>query len=203
MHLAESMEYPFSCEHMGCNAKFKTEKEKLEHHCKMEPDCLVERQELIKLVQKYKLLMSRIIKDKNIDLQKNETIINLRKEYEEVQSKLIDTNLFVQYLGEDFESECKNVESVQEEEEKEKEKEREIEKANKKNNDENIDDIGSDNDNDNDNENDNDITEKKNKDLEKEKEEINDKNEIDNMVFENDENKDENIEINGSNMNVY
>ena len=191
MHLAESMEYPFSCEHMGCNAKFKTEKEKLEHHCKMEPDCLVERQELIKLVQKYKLLMSRIIKDKNIDLQKNETIINLRKEYEEVQSKLIDTNLFVQYLGDNFESECKNIESVQEEEEKEKEKEKEI----KNNNDENNDDIDS--------ANDNDITEKKNKDLEKEKEEINDKNEIDNMVFENDENKDENIEINGSKMNVY
>ena len=193
MHLAESMEYPFSCEHMGCNAKFKTEKEKLEHHCKMEPDCLVERQELIKLVQKYKLLMNRIIKDKNIDLQKNEVIINLRKEYEEVQSKLIDTNLFVQYLGDDFESECRNVESVQEEEEKEKEK-------NIINNkEENNDDIG------NDNDNDNVVTEKKNEDLEKEKEkeEINNKNEIDKMVCENDENKDENIDINDSKMNIY
>ena len=193
MHLAESMEYPFSCEHMGCNAKFKTEKEKLEHHCKMEPDCLVERQELIKLVQKYKLLMSRIIKDKNIDLQKNEVIINLRKEYEEVQSKLIDTNLFVQYLGDDFESECRNVESVQEEEEKEKEKEKKI----VKNDEEDNNDIG------NVNDKDNDVTEKKNKDLGKEKEEINDKNEVNNMVCENDENKDENIEVSGSKMNVY
>ena len=195
MHLAESMEYPFSCEHMGCNAKFKTEKEKLEHHCKMEPDCLVERQELIKLVQKYKLLMNRIIKDKNIDLQKNEVIVNLRKEYEEVQSKLIDTNLFIQYLGDDFESECRNVESVQEEEEKEKEK-------NIINNkEEDNDDIG------NENDNDNVVTEKKNEDLEKEKEkeEINNKNEIeiDKMVCENDENKDENIDINGSKMNIY
>jgi hypothetical protein len=191
MHLAESMEYPFSCEHMGCNAKFKTEKEKLEHHCKMEPDCLVERQELIKLVQKYKLLMSRIIKDKNIDLQKNEVIINLKKEYEEVQSKLIDTNLFIQYLGDDFESECRNVESVQEEEE-EKDKEKEIIKNKKENND----DISNDNEHDNEHDNDNDATEKK-------KEEINNKNVIDNMVCENDENKDENIEINGSKMNIY
>ena len=115
MHLSESMEFPFSCEHMGCNAKFKTEKEKLEHHCKMEPDCLIERQELIKLVQKYKLLVNRIIKDKNIDPQKNEIINNLKKEYDEVQSKLIDTNLFKNYLGEDFESECQNIENCQEE----------------------------------------------------------------------------------------
>jgi hypothetical protein len=202
MHLAESMEYPFSCEHMGCNAKFKTEKEKLEHHCKMEPDCLVERQELIKLVQKYKLLMSRIIKDKNIDLQKNEVIINLRKEYEEVQSKLIDTNLFVQYLGDDFESECRNIESVQEEEkdiDKDKDNEKKIIKNKEENNDDNDNDIDKDNNNDNDNN----VTEKKKEDLEKEKEEINNKNEIDNMVCENDENKDENIEINGSKMNIY
>ncbi len=182
MHLAESMEYPFSCEHMGCNAKFKTEKEKLEHHCKMEPDCLVERKELIKLVQKYKLLMNRIIKDKNIDLQKNEVILNLRKEYEEVQSKLIDTNLFVKYLGDDFESECRNVESVHEEEEKEKENEK---------NEENNNGIG----------NDNEPSGKKNEDLEKDKEENKDKNEINNMmVCENDENKDENIEIIGNKM---
>ena len=162
----------------------------------MEPDCLVERQELIKLVQKYKLLMSRIIKDKNIDLQKNEVIINLRKEYEEVQSKLIDTNLFVQYLGDDFESECRNIESVQEEEkdiDKDKDNEKKIIKNKEENND----------DNDNDNDDNNNVTEKKKEDLEKEKEEINNKNEIDNMVCENDENKDENIEINGSKMNIY
>ena len=29
MHMAESLEFPYSCEHMGCNAKFKTPKEKL------------------------------------------------------------------------------------------------------------------------------------------------------------------------------
>ena len=120
MHLAESMEYPFSCEHMGCNAKFKTEREKLEHHCKMEPDCLIEREELIKLVQKYKLLMNRIIEDKKINPKQNEIISNLKKEYEEIQSKLIDSNLFTKYLGDNFESQCKNIESEQENEEEKK-----------------------------------------------------------------------------------
>ena len=120
MHLAESMEYPFSCEHMGCNAKFKTEREKLEHHCKMEPDCLIEREELIKLVQKYKLLMNRIIEDKKINPKQNEIISNLKKEYEEIQSKLIDSNLFTKYLGDNFESQCKNIENEPENEEEKK-----------------------------------------------------------------------------------
>ena len=109
MHLAENMKYPYSCEHMGCNAKFKTEKEKMDHHSKMEPDCLIEREELIKLVQKYKLFMNKVVRDSHIDPHKNEILINLKKDYENIQSKLIDKNLFIHYLGNDFESDCPNV----------------------------------------------------------------------------------------------
>jgi hypothetical protein len=115
MHMAESIEYPYSCEHMGCNAKFKTQKEKLDHHDEMEPDCLVERQELIKLLQQYKLLLKHIVKEKNIDTQKNEVIKNLKAVYDDVQNKLIDTNLFKHYLGNDFEAECENIEENKEE----------------------------------------------------------------------------------------
>ena len=115
MHMAESIEYPYSCEHMGCNAKFKTQKEKLDHHDEMEPDCLVERQELIKLLQQYKLLLKHIVKEKNIDPQKNEVIKNLKAVYDDVQNKLIDINLFKHYLGNDFEAECENIEENKEE----------------------------------------------------------------------------------------
>ena len=118
MHLEESMEFPYSCEHMNCNVKFRTEKEKLEHHCNMEPDCLKERKELIKLVRKYKLLLIRIVKDKNIDINKNETIIKLKKVYEEIQGKLIDINLFIKYLGEGFDQHCKEIEESDEEKNK-------------------------------------------------------------------------------------
>ena len=116
MHMAESLEFPYSCEHMGCNAKFKTPKEKLEHHDQMEPDCLIERRELIKLLQKYKLLLKHIIKEKNINSEKNEVIQNLKSVYDEIQKKLIDHDLFVHYLGNDFESECINVEDVKDDE---------------------------------------------------------------------------------------
>ena len=180
MHLAESMEFPFSCEHMGCNAKFKTEKEKLEHHCKMEPDCLTERKELIKLVQKYKLLMNRIIREKNIDKNNNEVIINLRKEYEEIQSKLIDKNIFVKYLGDNFESECNNIiENNKEEEDNNK-------KENNLKNDENNED----------NDNDENMHEE-NKDNIEEKENITN-NIIKEIDGKNDENKNENIELNNT-----
>ena len=109
MHLTENMKYPYSCEHMGCNAKFKTEKEKMDHHSKMEPDCFVEREELIKLVQKYKLFLNKVVKDSNIDPKTNEILINLKKEYDDTQSKLIDKKLFEYYLGKSFESDCPSV----------------------------------------------------------------------------------------------
>ena len=109
MHLEESMEFPFSCEHLNCNAKFRTEKEKLEHHSKMEPSCLEERAELIKLLKKYKILLKRIIKDKNIDSDKNEVISKLKNEYKDIQQKLIDKNLFVKYLGENFDYNCESL----------------------------------------------------------------------------------------------
>ena len=111
MHLREYLEYPYSCEHMGCNAKFKTEEEKMVHHTKMEPDCLTEREELIKLVQKYKLFMNKLIKDLNIDPNKNDVLINLKKDYDDIQSKLIDKKLFVHYLGDNYESECINIDN--------------------------------------------------------------------------------------------
>ena len=143
MHLEESMEYPYSCEHMNCNAKFRTEKDKLEHHCKMEPNCLKERKELIKLVKRYKLLLNTIVKDKKIDPEKNEAIIALKKDYEEIQGKLIDMKLFVKYLGAGFENDCKDIKESDEEKNEEEdenindEEEEEMNEQEENNNDEN------------------------------------------------------------------
>ena len=113
MHTKENKEYPYSCEHMGCNAKFKTKLEKLRHHSEMEVDCLVERKELIKLLQRYKIFFRRIIEKKNIDVQKNEIVLNLKKNYEEIKNKLIDQELFKHYLGKNFDNDCTNIEDIQ------------------------------------------------------------------------------------------
>ena len=90
MHATENLEFPYSCEHMGCNAKFRTKLEKLKHHCEMEIDCFKERKELIKLIQRYKIFLKNIIKKKGIDENKNEIVLKLKKNYEEIKNKLID-----------------------------------------------------------------------------------------------------------------
>ena len=125
MHALENMEYPYSCEHMGCNAKFKTKMEKLKHHSEMEIDCYKERKELIKLIQRYKIFLKKIIIKKGIDPDKNEVVLKLKKNYEDIQDKLIDKDLFNHYLGENFENECTNVEEINSDNEEKKEKEKE------------------------------------------------------------------------------
>ena len=112
MHALENMEYPYSCEHMGCNAKFKTKLDKLKHHSEMEIDCFIERKELIKLIQRYKIFLRKIIQKKKIDANKNEIVLKLKKSYEEIQNKLIDQELFNQYLGEEFDNDCTNIEEI-------------------------------------------------------------------------------------------
>ena len=112
MHALENKEYPYSCDHMGCNAKFKTKLEKLKHHNEMESDCFAERKELIKLIQRYKILFMKIVQNKNIDVQKNEIVLNLKENYEKIQNKLIDQELFNHYLGSKFDNECNNIEEI-------------------------------------------------------------------------------------------
>ena len=158
MHALENMEYPYSCEHMGCNAKFKTKLEKLKHHSEMEVDCYKERKELVKLIQRYKIFFKKIIIKKGIDVDKNEIVLKLKKNYEEIKDKLIDKELFDHYLGEQFENDCTNVEDINDNNEEKKEEKKE-ENSIKEKGDLNIniekekESIEDDNDNDNDNEN--------------------------------------------------
>ena len=175
MHALENMEYPYSCEHMGCNAKFKTKLEKLKHHNEMEVDCYKERKELIKLIQRYKIFFKKIIIKKGIDVDKNEIVLKLKKNYEEIKDKLIDKELFDHYLGDKFENDCTNVEEIKENNEEKNEenilkakedininieKEEEINDIDNDNNDdeikEKIEDNENDNENEDNNENDND-----------------------------------------------
>ena len=165
MHALENMEYPYSCEHMGCNAKFKTKLEKLKHHNEMEVDCYKERKELIKLIQRYKIFFKKIIIKKGIDADKNEIVLKLKKNYEEIKDKLIDKELFDHYLGDKFENDCTNVEEIKENNEEKNEenilkakedininieKEEEINDIDNDNNDDEIKEKIEDNENDND-----------------------------------------------------
>ena len=47
-----------------------------------------------------------------IDSSKNEIVLKLRKNYEEIQKKLIDQELFNHYLGDKFDNDCTNIEEI-------------------------------------------------------------------------------------------
>ena len=51
------------------------------------------------MVQRYKIFFRKIVQKKNIDVNKNEILLKLKKNYEEIKSKLIDQELFSDYLG--------------------------------------------------------------------------------------------------------
>lgn len=101
--MTERVGYSFSCEHMNCNLKFKTAKQKLIHHNKMEPECRNERNLLIKLIKKFKELLSSLFLNQKIDVSDSSQYIDLKNFYEETESKLVDPDYFHCLLGKTFE----------------------------------------------------------------------------------------------------
>ena len=67
-------------------------------------------------------------------------VLKLKKNYEEIQNKLIDKELFNYYLGENFENDCTNVEEITEEIKEDENDEKKEENEINDNNDNNDDD---------------------------------------------------------------
>ncbi len=106
-HPKESFDYPFSCEHLGCNMKFKTKKLKMIHHNQMEPDCNTEKLALMKLIKKFKEFLNYLIKVKNIAVSENsECYRSLKKAYSDAENKLIDTEILYSLAGKNLEDSC-------------------------------------------------------------------------------------------------
>ena len=104
------MEVPHSCPHSGCDVKFKAQKHKfVMHHNTMEPECKSERKHLINLLQKYKKLLTSIIKANNIDINDvnmEEGFTSIKLKYEKVEANLVDNDYFHCLLGSTYEEEC-------------------------------------------------------------------------------------------------
>ncbi len=85
--------------------KFKTKKQKLIHHHNLEPECKNERIAIIKLMGQYKKILNNIINDYSLPIDKIEKrsdYINLKQDYEELEKKLIDPDIFFVTLGDSF-----------------------------------------------------------------------------------------------------
>lgn len=86
---------------MGCNMKFKNEFDKLMHHND------IERNELLRLIQYYKIVIQDL--EKNNNLQNNLYLVELKNKYNEIISKLLESDLAKSYLGNAFDDQCINL----------------------------------------------------------------------------------------------
>ncbi len=68
----------------------------------MEPECKNERVSLIKLIRKYKEMISSLVKNNNAHITNDPMFISLRNAYSEAEQKLIDTDYFHCLLGKTF-----------------------------------------------------------------------------------------------------
>jgi len=96
---------PFSCEHIGCNIKFKTKRQKLLHHNSVEKECKDEKDSLVDFILKFKGGLSHLVTTFDLDQKKVEKLDDYKKavgEFEETAKKLYDSDYFVKTLGESF-----------------------------------------------------------------------------------------------------
>jgi hypothetical protein len=101
-HVEENKNLKFSCEHQGCTLRFKTKKQKLSHHNKLELECKEEKNILIKLVSKFNKALFSLAKTSKLDLnevEKLEEIEDLKQTYEKTTLKLQDPDFFFFCVG--------------------------------------------------------------------------------------------------------
>jgi hypothetical protein len=83
-HKEELESLPFACKHTKCNLKFKTKKQKLEHHHEKEKDCEREKVELIELMDSYREMINYLLNympDEQIEFYK-EQLLALSKHHD-------------------------------------------------------------------------------------------------------------------------
>lgn len=105
-HSYEMKTFPFSCDHLGCNLKFKTKKQKMLHHHNLEPDCKLEKNSIMKTMSFYKKFVHSLIESceiKKEQFENSNVYLELKKSYEDLEKILFDTDYFYMTLGEKFE----------------------------------------------------------------------------------------------------
>lgn len=88
------------CDHANCKLKFKTQKQKLNHHNKFEKKCFIERNSLIKLASRYKKLYIAILKEFKINgiVENTDDYLSLKNEVEKSLKNSYDHSFFFSKL---------------------------------------------------------------------------------------------------------
>jgi hypothetical protein len=95
-------ERKFQCKHKGCGLAFKTKRQCIMHHNKFEPECKVDRNAIVKVIGKYKILLKKLVKQFGISPEKlegNAKYNELLKKFHELKSVLVDPEYFAFAVG--------------------------------------------------------------------------------------------------------
>ncbi len=80
----------YKCKH-GCNYKFKTKKQMILHHDKIDSLCFNEKKLLINLIESYKNSLDKIISDKKLkNFEKTDEYICLQQQIKKTKKSCID-----------------------------------------------------------------------------------------------------------------
>ncbi len=100
--LKEENERKYKCRHKNCELGFKTIRQSTMHHNKFEPECKAERNAIVKVIGKYKVLLKKLVKKYGINKEKLseiEKFQKLEKKMEDIKLNLADPEFFSFIVG--------------------------------------------------------------------------------------------------------
>jgi hypothetical protein len=90
----------FECDHRECSLKFKTKKQKLLHHNKLEPECKLQKMALTKLIAHFKKIYLKLSEGRNI--KHSEQFLKLKRNYDMVEKNASDLDYFFSIMGDNY-----------------------------------------------------------------------------------------------------
>jgi hypothetical protein len=100
--MKEVNERKHKCRHRSCELGFKTIRQSIMHHNKFEPECKAERNAIVKVIGKYKILLKKLVKKYGINKEKLSEIDKfqkLEKKMEDLKLILADPEYFSFIVG--------------------------------------------------------------------------------------------------------
>jgi hypothetical protein len=95
-------ERKYKCRHKNCEVGFKTIRQSIMHHNKFEPECKAERNAIVKIIGKYKVLLKRLINKYGLNMEKLkevEKFQKLEKKLEDLKMNMADPEYFSFIVG--------------------------------------------------------------------------------------------------------
>ena len=96
----------YKCNH-GCNHSFKTKKQMILHHDKIDSFCFNEKKLLIKLIESYQNSLDKILSEQKFNLFKNtDEYIYLQRQLKKAKECSLDKIQFESLIGEENKNNC-------------------------------------------------------------------------------------------------